>query len=220
MAAILHSKRSDAPTDTSTLIEASTGVLDRRQGIGRLFGRVDPEGLREAPPAQRRDDYGVAALHPFDPAEIEAALGDRAPYHARDVWASLGPVEAESTEAAAVRRQRGKLDPELGEKTGACCRDFSDFVVEHDVFAGDERIGEIDAEAARKVVVANSGRTERPGLTGERAVSRSLLESDGNDPVDHGCHGRLVKPEIAMPPITNHRQHTRRCQLCQMRAGG
>ena len=59
MAAILHSKRSDAPTDTSTLIEASTGVLDRRQGIGRLFGRVDPEDLREAPPAQRRDDYGA-----------------------------------------------------------------------------------------------------------------------------------------------------------------
>src|SRR5437764_13942230 len=107
MAAILHSKPSDAPTDTSTLIEASTGVLDRRQGIGRLFARVDPEGLRGAPPAQRRDDYGVAALHPFDPAEIDAALGDRATHHAPAVWASLGPVEAAATDAAAGRRQRG-----------------------------------------------------------------------------------------------------------------
>jgi hypothetical protein len=40
-------------------------------------------------------------------------------------------------------------------------RDFSGLVVEHDVFAGDERIGEINAEAARKVVVANSGRKKR-----------------------------------------------------------
>src|SRR5207253_1902011 len=39
-------------------------------------------------------------------------------------------------------------------------RDFSGFVVvEHDVFSGDERIGEINAQAAREVVVANSGRT-------------------------------------------------------------
>ncbi len=130
------------------------------------FGRVDPEGLLEAPPARRGDDYGVAALHPFYPAKIEAALRDRDPYRTRDVWASLGPIEAESAEGAAGRTQCGKLDPELGEKTGACGRDFSDFVVEHDVFAGHERIGEIDAEAARKVVVANSGRTERACMTG------------------------------------------------------
>jgi len=31
----------------------------------------------------------------------------------------------------------------------------------HDAFAGDQRIGEINAEAARKVVVANSGHTNR-----------------------------------------------------------
>jgi len=80
------------------------------------------------------------------------------------VVTSLGPIEAEPAEVAAGRTQVGKLDPELGEKTGACCRDFSGFVVEHDVFAGDERIGEINAEAARKVVIANSGRTKRACL--------------------------------------------------------
>ena len=67
---------------------------------------------------------------------------------------------------AAGRTQCRKLDPKFGEETGACCRDFSDFVVEHDVFSGDESIGEINAEAARKVVVANAGRTERACLLG------------------------------------------------------
>jgi hypothetical protein len=77
------------------------------------------------------------------------------------VWASLGPIEAESANVAVCRTPCGKLDPELGEKTGACCRDLSRVVVEHDVLAGEEGIGEVDAEAARQVVVANSGRTER-----------------------------------------------------------
>ena len=142
--------------NTSTVIEASTGVPQRARlafPAVAWFGRVDAEGLVEAPPSQRADDYGVAALHPLHPAEIEVALGDRGPYRTRDVWASLGPIEAESAKAAVGRTQCGKLDPELGEKTGACCRDLSGFVVEHDVFAGDESIGEIHAEAAGEVVV-------------------------------------------------------------------
>ena len=128
-------------------------------------GRVDAEGPLEALSSQRGDDYGVAALHPLHPAEIEVARGDRGAYGTRDVWASLGPIEAESAKVAAGRTQCGKLDPELGEKTGACCRDLGGFVVEHDVFAGDESIGEINAEAAGEVVVANSGRTKRTCLT-------------------------------------------------------
>ena len=64
------------------------------------------------------------------------------------------------------RAQCWKLDPELGEETGARRRDLSGFVVDHEVLAGDEEIGEIDAETARKVVVANSGRSERACLTG------------------------------------------------------
>jgi hypothetical protein len=54
------------------------------------------------------------------------------------VWASLGPIEAESAKVTAGRTLRGKLDPELGEEPRARCRGFSGFVVEHDVFAGDE----------------------------------------------------------------------------------
>jgi hypothetical protein len=103
---------------------------------------------------------------PFDPAEIETALGDPDSHRIRDVWTSLSPIEAESAEVAAGRPRRGKLDPEVGEKTGAGGRDFSDFVVEQDVFAGDERIGEIDTETTCQMVVANSGCPERARLTG------------------------------------------------------
>jgi len=155
-----------ARSPTSATISAVRGPgTHGRDLTSERVGRVDAEGLLEAPSSRRGDDYGVAALHPLHPAEIEVALGDRGPYGTRDVWASLGPIEAESAKVSAGRTQCGKLDPELGEKTGACCRDLSGFVVERDVFAGDESIGEINAEAAGEVVVANSGRTKRTCLT-------------------------------------------------------
>src|SRR5262244_346625 len=85
--------------------------------------RVDGEGLLETTPSQRGDDHGVATLHPFHPAEIEVARGQRGPYRTRDVWASLGPIEAESAQVVTGRAGCAKLDPEPGEKTGTCCRD-------------------------------------------------------------------------------------------------
>jgi hypothetical protein len=67
---------------------------------------------------------------------------------------------------AARRTPCGQRNPELGEDARAGCRDLSRFVVEHEVFAGDESIGQIDAEAAGEVVVADSRRTERAGFAG------------------------------------------------------
>jgi len=43
------------------------------------LGGIDAEGLPKAASAERGDEYGVAALHPLQPAEIEEALGDRRP---------------------------------------------------------------------------------------------------------------------------------------------
>src|SRR5262249_57224942 len=120
-------------------------------GGGR--GRVDPEGLKKPPPARRGDDDGVAARHSVDPAEVEAARGDGHPHRTGDVRASLGPIEAESAEVAAPGPRGGKRDAERGEKAGTGFRELGDVVVGHDVFAGDEGVGEIDAEAAREVVV-------------------------------------------------------------------
>src|SRR6185436_11122575 len=183
-------------------------------------GRVDAEGLPEASPAQRGDDDRMAAAHPIQPAEIEAASGDRGPDLTRDVWTSLGPIQAESAVVAAGRTPGGKLDPELAEKTGTGRRNLGDVVVRHDVLAGGERIGEIDAETARQVVVADPGRAERTGLAGERAVLRSLLERDGDDRIDHVGHGRRGQTEVAIPPTPGHRQHPGLPQLREMRAGG
>jgi len=43
----------------------------------------------------------VTALPPLEPAEVEAPFRERGPDRARDVWPSLGPVEAQSTEVTA-----------------------------------------------------------------------------------------------------------------------
>src|SRR5690349_18040812 len=78
--------------------------------LARLGG-VDAEHLQEPPPSRRGDENGVAALHPFHPAEIEAARGDRGGHRAREMRASLGPVETEPGETVASRARCGELDP-------------------------------------------------------------------------------------------------------------
>src|SRR5262249_37594518 len=155
-AAIVHPKRSTPPIDTSMVIEASTSAWSRLAllTVARL-GRVDTEDLPEPAPSQRRDDDGLALLHPLRPAQIEAAPGDGRPHRAGDVRATLGPIEAEPAVVAAGRTPSGELDPELGEKPDACCRDLGDVVVEHDVLAGDQGIGQVHAETTGKMVVAD-----------------------------------------------------------------
>src|SRR5262249_540537 len=169
-------KRAVAPIDTSIVIESSR------------LRNLDAEGLPEAPLSNRRHDDGVVLLRPFHPAEIQEAVGARSPDRAGDVRASLGPIEAESAKTAAGRTPCPNLAPEFREEAGAGRRDFRDVITQHDVIAGDEGIGEIDAEAARKVVVADSCGTECARSIGERAVSRPLLKSDGDDSLDHLHH--------------------------------
>jgi hypothetical protein len=107
----------------------------------------------------------VAAFHFLDPAEIEEALRDRGPERTGDVRAALCPIEAESAKAPAGGTLHRKRDSELVKKTGARGRNCGGFVAEHDIFAGNQSIGEINAEAARKVIVADSGRTDHACLT-------------------------------------------------------
>src|SRR6185295_14522397 len=107
--------------------------------------------------------------------------GERGSDRTRDVRASLRPIEAKPAKVTAVRAQRGELDPEPGEKSGAGRRDLGRFVVEHDIFASDEHVDEGDAEPACQMTVADARRTERARLTRERAVARSLLERHGDD---------------------------------------
>ena len=95
------------------------------------------EDFQEAPFSQLGDDHGAAVLHPLGPTEIEAALGERGSYRARDMWPSFGPVQTQPAQMATSLTQGGKVDPEFGEKPGACRGDFSGFVADHDVVVCD-----------------------------------------------------------------------------------
>src|SRR5262249_31967614 len=92
------------------------------------FTSVDAEGLLEPAPSQGRDDHGMAAPHPLDPAEIEEALGNRGPERTRDMWAALGPIKTEPASGTPLR----KRDPEFVKKTGARGRNCGGSVVDDD----------------------------------------------------------------------------------------
>jgi hypothetical protein len=185
-----------------------------------VFGHVDVERLPETALSQRSDDHGTAVLHSFRPAEIEAAFSDGGPDRTSNAWASLGPIEAESAEMAAGRTQGGKVDPEGGEKAGACRRDFSSFLAEHDVFVRREKIGEVHTETTGKVVVANSGRTKLPRLAGQRPVSRSGFERNGYNPVEHLRYGWRGEAEIPISPAPDCRDQSCIGQLSETGTGG
>src|SRR6266581_2924107 len=102
-----------------------------------VLGHADAERFPETVLSRRGDDHSAAVLHPFGPAQIETTPGEGGSYRARDVWPSFGPIEAQSAEMATGRIQRGKVDSELGEKSGARPRDLSDLVADHDVFMRD-----------------------------------------------------------------------------------
>ena len=56
------------------------------------------------------------------------------------MWAAFGPIDTDFAEPAAGRTQRSKIDPELGEKTGAGWGEFSSIIAKDNVLAGSESI--------------------------------------------------------------------------------
>jgi hypothetical protein len=103
-------------------------------------GQSDTKNIQEAAFARSGDDYGAAIGHPLDPTEIEVAFGEGRPNRTGDVWASFGPIDADFAEPAAGRTQSGKVDPELGEETGAGWGEFSSIIAEQNVLACSESI--------------------------------------------------------------------------------
>ena len=168
--------------ETSTVIEASIGGRDREPSSSAgdyaflavsWFERVDAEGLLEASPPRRGDERRRGCADSLQPAEIEVARGGGGPHRTRDVWTSLGPIEAESAKVAAVARSAGSSIPNSVRSRVPAVVISAVLSSRHDILASDERIGEINAEATRKVVVADSGRTQRAldGIAGGIAVS-------------------------------------------------
>jgi hypothetical protein len=84
-------------------------------------------------------------------------------------------------------------------------RDLGGFIVEYDVFVFSEKVGEIDAETARQMIVANAYVAQFSGLPRQRSVARSIFERDGHDTVKHLCHLRGCELEIPMSPVPDCR---------------
>ena len=70
------------------------------------------------------------------------------------------------------------------------------------------------------MVVADSSCLERSRFPGKGAISQSLPEGDGDDPLDHLHHRQRGQPEIAMPPATHRGEQACPRQLREMGAGG
>src|SRR5947208_15289430 len=116
--------------------QCGTALLTCRALVG-VLGQVYAASYPEPVLSRCADHPSAAVLHPVGPAQIETPLGEGGSYRARDVWPSFGPIQAQSAEMATGRIQRGKVDSELGEKSGARLRDFSGLVADHDVFMRD-----------------------------------------------------------------------------------
>jgi len=183
------------------------------------LGSADSKGFQEPALSRQGDDDSAAVPHSLRPTEIEEAAGERCSHRAGDVWPTFGPVEAQSAETAG-RTQCSHVDAKLGEKTGAGFRDLGGFVAGRDICVCGKKIGEVDAEATGKMVVANSGRAELSCLTRQGSVSRPIFECNGPDAVEHLDHSRRGKAEIPMPPVSDRFQQSSLSELRQMRAGG
>ena len=68
--------------------------------------------------------------------------------------------------------------------------------------------------------IANAGRTEFLCLMRQRAITRSIFKSDGDDSVEHIYYLGRRQPEISVPSLPERAQQARVRELRQMRAGG
>lgn len=130
-----------------------------------FFAQSDPESRCKPALSRCGNGHGTALSHPLGPAEIEEAPSERGADRAGNVWPSLGPIQAYPAEVAAGCTQRSEINAKLRKKPSARLCDFRRFVAEHDVFVSGEEIGNVNAQTASKMIIANPGRTEFPCLS-------------------------------------------------------
>src|SRR5215469_124919 len=124
----------------------------------RFMGCADAENLHETLLSRRSDDHRAAILYPLCPAESEAAIGERRSNRPADVRPAFCPVETGATEVAAPGAGSNDIDPKFREDPAAFLGYLCRLVAKHEVFARNEKIGQVDAETSRQMVVANPGR--------------------------------------------------------------
>src|SRR5580704_11160864 len=91
-----------------------------------------------------------------DPAEFEAAAGERRTERAGQMQPALAPVDTWPAERAAAALDVLKMDAEVSEEFLAGVRDHAAVFAKDDVFVPGERVGQSDAEPSGNMVVAGA----------------------------------------------------------------
>jgi hypothetical protein len=112
------------------------------------------------------------------------------------------------------------LETKLVEKPGAFGSDLPTIVIEHDMTALDQGIGECHAKPTRQMVVARPRQSQ--GLVAPRTgpVTRRAVHRNRHQRFDDPGHLGRGEAEIPMPTLLFDHQKLRFDQLAQMCAGG
>src|SRR4051794_29562410 len=135
---------------------------------GTPFGpESDPEGFAEAAFAGAGDHHRARIGPTLDPAQVEAAVGQRLPDRAADMQPPLAPVEARAAEHRTVFAG-AQIDAEFIEKALALFGHRAAFRGQLDIAALGEGVGKRDAELPGEMVVAGArGAHRRIARTGK-----------------------------------------------------
>src|SRR5262249_54201808 len=94
------------------------------------------ESLQKPLPSDRRDEDPARVALPRNPAEVEAARGERCTDGPADMRPPLGPGQAGTTENAASSTCAFEINSEITQKRLAGLGDFTAFVGKNDVRPG------------------------------------------------------------------------------------
>ena len=183
--------------------------------------------VQAATPAQVRSPRSPAGvtrtIRPASPRSIQLALealrGDGRAQAAGQVVAGLGPVLARPGERAAAAAQRRHVDAELADRRLAVGGEREAPVGGLQRAAADERVGQVDAEHAGQVVVAEAGLAQV--LLAVGVAQRAHLRGRGElgERLERVGHRRPGQPVQAPPPRGLDGDQPAVGELAQVRAG-
>src|SRR5262249_26426339 len=119
------------------------------------------KNLQEALLACGRNVEPARTVPPLDPAEVEAATGERGADRAGEMRAPFGPVDAVTAEHAAACARPRKVDPEPGQKCGTIAGDLAALGGDDEMPARAGRCGQAEGELPGEMVVAEAGAPQR-----------------------------------------------------------
>lgn len=150
-----------------------------------------------------RDGDGARTLDASDPAMVEAVGAQCRAYGARQMGATLAPVEARpAQDAAALGGRRLDVHARAVEQGETAIGNLAGIEAEFNMTGIDQRIGDRYPEMARQVVIAGAPCPQRHvARTGAELSDARFWRGDAHDAFDHLRHGRRCKPVVAMATL-------------------